>query len=411
MKNQKKVNCAFFLPSFDLLHFTLYLLPFAFCLLVLCPSVDARIGYGAATIDDATVLWPRVWETSFGLEAGAGYRVNGSDITALRVPFQLRYGWRERLEWGFWVPFVFQQSDNKDFDGSGISDIAVAVKYQMTRDEEDYPATATELRLGYGAGTAVASDAMSIGINYAISKSMGARGVGHLNLGYTFYTANRSDVLNWGAAYEYRLGESLRGSVGANSGTQMLPGVHNDIMAELGLVRQAGPSLEYRLSAGIGLTRESPNWQARFGVIKEFGRAAGEATVFRRAEWNRPPAPGAAEIIARGELAARSGDYAQAISYYREAIALDSGIPSAWNNMGISLFKLGRTAEALEAYENAAKIDAERADIYFNMGLAHYKLGDLYAARRAFARALEIDPRHSQARSNLMSLEGRTGSP
>lgn len=374
------------------------------------PVATARIGYGVASTDDATTLWPETWEVRFGIEAGANYRLEGSDITAVRVPTQVRYGWRERLEWGFWLPFIYQSSDNNKFDGSGIGDIAVALKYQMTQEEDAYPATATELRLGYGPGTATASDALSVAINYAISKSFGSRSVGHANLGYTFFTANRQDVLNWGAAYDYRFFDTVRGFIGANSGTQMMPGVRNDIIAELGFAKEAGPSLEYQVAAGIGLNKQSPDWQVRFGVTKEFGRGAGSATPFRRAEWNRPPAPTAAEIVARGEDAARTGDYALAISYYRDAIALDSALPSAWNNMGIAYFKLGRTQDALEAYENAAKLAPSNADIYFNMGLAHYKLGDVYAARRSFAQALSLNPDHAQARSNLLSLEGRTGS-
>ncbi len=369
----------------------------------------ARIGYGVASIDDASTLWAQTWEIKLGLEAGANYRLEGSDVTAVRVPTQIRYGWRERLEWGFLLPFLYQQTDNNKFDGSGIGDIAIALKYQMTQDEENYPATATEVRLGYGAGTATASDALSIAINYAVSKSFGERGVAHGNLGYTFFTADRQDVLSWGAAYDYRFLETLRGFLGVNSGSQMMPGVRNDIIAELGVTRQAGPSLEYQLAAGIGLNKNSPDWQVRFGFTKELGRGAGEATNFRRAEWSHPPAPGAAEIVARGENAARTGDYTLAISYYREAITIDSSLPSAWNNMGIAYFKLGRTTEAMEAYENAAKLAPDNADIYFNMGLAHYKLGDIYAARRAFARALELNPEHGQARSNLLSLEGRTG--
>lgn len=371
---------------------------------------EARIGYGAGSVDDASTLWGQTWELRFGIEAGSGYRLEGSDINAVRVPVQIRYGWRERMEWGVFLPFAYQESDNSRFDGSGTGDLAVAVKYQMTQDEDAYPATATELRLGFGAGASTSSDAFSVALNYTISKNLGSRGVAHGNLGYTIYTANREDVFNWGAAYDYRLFPSTRAFLGVHSGTQVVPGVRNDIVAELGFTRESGSSLEYQLAAGIGLNANSPDWQVRFGIVKELGRGAGSATPFTRAQWAPPPAPTAAEIVARGEDAARTGDYAVAISFYREALVLDSGLASAWNNMGIAFFKLGRTQEAIESYEKAAQLSPEAADIYFNMGLAHYKLGDLYEARRAFARALELNPDHAQARSNLLSLEGRTGS-
>ncbi len=369
----------------------------------------ARIGYGAVGVDDATTLWPGVFEFKFGIDAGADYQLESSRIDVVRSPLSLRYGWKERLEVGLNVPFAFQKSEDRKFEGSGISDVALGLKYQMTKDDGNVPASATELKLGYGAGTALSSDALSFGVFYSVSKSFGdGRSSGHLNLGYTIFMANREDVFMWGLGYERRLYETLRWTVGANSGGQIIPGVRSDIMAELGIVKEINPTLEFALSGGAGVTKESPDWQVRLGLTKEFGNLAGAANSYRHAEWNVPPAPGAAEIIHKGEIAARLGDYPLAISYYREAIAKDSSIPSAWNNMGIALFKAGRTREALEAYENAAKLQESNADIYYNMGLAHYKLGDILSARKAFAKALSFNPEHSSARSNLLALEGRS---
>lgn len=371
---------------------------------------DARIGYGGVGVDDATTLWPGVFEFKMGVDAGARYKLEGSRLDVIRAPMSLRYGWQERLEFGLGVPFVFQNSADRKFDGSGVSDVSVALKYQMTRDDGNVPASATEVKLGYGSGKTVSSEALSLGVFYSVSKSFEeGQSVGHLNLGYTLFASHRDDVLMWGAAYERRLYETMRWSVGVNSGNQMVPGVKNDIVAELGIAKEINPTLECTLSGGAGINKQGPEWQMRLGLTKEFGEQAGKANAYRHGEWSTPPAPGAAEIIQKGELAERLGDHALAVSYYREAIAKDSTVPSAWNNMGIALYKLGRTREALEAYENAAKLAPTDADIYYNMGLADYKLGDFLAARKAFAKALENKPDHEAARSSLLALEGRTG--
>jgi tetratricopeptide (TPR) repeat protein len=388
------------------------LIPLFAAFVLAASPVSARIGLGSVGVDDATTLWPGTWELKTGIEAGAAYKLEGTKLDAIKVPLALRYGWQERVEIGFGVPFVFQNSQTAKFDGSGISDAWFALKYQMTQNEGVTPASSTELKLGYSGDQIVGSDAFSIAINYALTKMFSnGRSAGHLNLGYTLYTANRTDVFSWGLGYERRLRETMRWTAGVNSGMQVLPGIRRDIMAELGIAGEVNPSLEYTLAAGVGVTKESPDWQFRLGVTKEFGRNAGAATEYRATEWNRPPAPSPIEKVHLGEDAARAGDLTLAIAYYREALATDSTLVSAWNNMGIALFRLGRTRDALEAYENAAKLDPANADIFFNMGLAHYKLGEIASARRAFAQALKVNPQHTLARSNLMSLEGRTGAP
>lgn len=370
----------------------------------------ARIGLGAPGVDDATVLWTGTWESKIGIDAGSEFNLESSKIDAVRAPISLRYGWKDRLEFGFGIPFAFQKSNNPLFDGSGLSDISMALKYQMTQNEGAYPATATELKIGYGLNNTVSSDAISIGIVYALTKVFSeGRSAGHLNLGYTLFMANRDDVFHWGLSYERRFRDTLRWSIGANSGEQIVPGVRKDIVGFAGLTKEITPTLEISFSGGAGITKESPNWIARLGITKEFGRTGGQATRYRMTEWGEPPAPGAAEIIHRAEAAMSINDYTYAIALYREAISKDSSIPSAWNNMGTAYYKLGRFRDAITNYEEAERLDTKNADIPFNIGLAFYRIGEVQEARKAFARALTIDPNHTLARSNLMSLGGITG--
>lgn len=370
-------------------------------------GVSARIGYGAAGVDDASTLWAGVWEVGAGILGGGGYKFEGSKIDLVSVPMSLRYGWKERLEFGFDVPFAYQKSDNPQFEGSGLSDARFGIKYQMSENQRNTPASATELKLGWGPNSTVGSHAFSAGVFYSLSRAFGSgESFGHMNLGYTYYALNRSDVFSWGFAYERRIRDLMRGSLSLHSGSQPMPGLKKDIVLEAGVAQEAGPTMEYTASVGVGVTSAAPDWQLRLGLRKEFGDRAGEATSFRRAEWARPPDPTVAEIIHLGEAAMKNRDYELAVDKYRAAIAADSTQASAWNNLGIALFNLGRAREALEAYQQASRLDPENADVYFNIGLVNYRMGDLIASRRAFARALEINPGHELAKSNLIALEG-----
>lgn len=373
-------------------------------LLSLSNPVSARIGYGVATVDDASVLWRGVWEVGLGAELGGGYPLNGTKIDLRKVPTSIRYGWKDRLEFGLEVPFAIQRSDDVRYDGSGLSDVKGSIKYQMSENVGGTPASATELIIGNGPNDVVASGALSVGINYSLSRRFGPRGVGHMNLGYTFFSGNRPDVFKWGAAFEYRLLRKLRGTISAVSGGQEIPGVKNDIVVEGGLAGEVTPTLEYYISGGAGLNSSSPSWQFRLGLKKEFGRDAGVATRYGRAQWARPPAPPPEADVARAEDAMRVGDYSEAIRLYRQALSRDSSIVSAWNNLGNAYFNVGKTQQALKAYEKASTLDPTNADIFFNMGLVYYKHGDLWEARRAFAQAVKLDPNHERAKKNLMLL-------
>lgn len=382
-------------------------------LCALARTADARIGYGVIGVRDASTLWRGVWAFDAELDAGAGYKINGEKITTLlKVPGTLRYGWRERTELGLTVPFAYQKSLSSIYDGSGISDASMFLKYQMSADEGGTPASATELRIGVGPNNPVSSDAVTCGVFYSVSKTF-AKGesFGHMNLGYTFYSNGNSDVFSYAFAYDRRLTPSLRGSVALTSGNLLVPRLKKDMVVELGLTKEVSPTLEFGIAGGAGVSSAGPSWQMRLAMKKEMFGAAGEATPYTRAEFAPPPPPTAVAVLQTAENAAHIGDYEGAVARYREALDKDSGIPSAWNNLGIALYRLGRTQEALQAYEKASSLDPNNADIYFNEGLAYYKLGDLLAARRAFARAVELNPDHSLAKTNLRALSGPNDAP
>ncbi len=84
------------------------------------------------------------------------------------------------------------------------------------------------------------------------------------------------------------------------------------------------------------------------------------ATRRRLAEAERPaaqPAPDCAAAFAAAEVRRGGGDLAGAIAGYREVVARCPNFCAAYNNMGLSLHKLGRPAESLPLFEQALRCD------------------------------------------------------
>ena len=81
---------------------------------------------------------------------------------------------------------------------------------------------------------------------------------------------------------------------------------------------------------------------------------------------------GALDLIARGHLAAGERRFAEAESFFRQAIALNPNLPMAYNNLGWALDRQGRTDDAAQAYRVALELNP-------NLSLARVNLANLYA--------------------------------
>jgi tetratricopeptide (TPR) repeat protein len=107
---------------------------------------------------------------------------------------------------------------------------------------------------------------------------------------------------------------------------------------------------------------------------------------------------GALDLVARGHQASLDNRFVEAESCFREAIALDGGLPMAHNNLGWALYRQDRFEEAIQSYRNALE---------FNPGLtlAQINLASLFSAlgRTGDARVLwlALVESHSQDRGLL----------
>lgn len=139
----------------------------------------------------------------------------------------------------------------------------------------------------------------------------------------------------------------------------------------------------------------------------------------------------------------KAGRNAEAEAMARKALAVDSDLPVANNNLGMSLFAQGRYSAAAEAYREAIRVEPHYADAHYNLGnlLAmgqdfssaihhyrraiesapntaetHYNLGaalgmtkDYAAAKREFQRVIQLKPDYYAAHLNLGNLERTSG--
>ena len=96
-----------------------------------------------------------------------------------------------------------------------------------------------------------------------------------------------------------------------------------------------------------------------------------------------------------GLLEARQEHYAEAIAFYRKALALDPTMPSLRSNLGLAYFKAGDYKQALQVFNPRLKEldpssdEAQRLAIL--VGMSHYGLGEFSAANPFLKQAADRD--------------------
>ena len=101
--------------------------------------------------------------------------------------------------------------------------------------------------------------------------------------------------------------------------------------------------------------------------------------------------------------------YEDAIAECRTAIALNPEFGNPYNDIGLSLMKMGKLDDAVPWLEQA--IEASHYDTphypYLNLGRIALAKGDLLQAAREFGRALAVEPRSLTARRTLAALSAQ----
>jgi tetratricopeptide (TPR) repeat protein len=105
-----------------------------------------------------------------------------------------------------------------------------------------------------------------------------------------------------------------------------------------------------------------------------------------------------------GTALARRGRFVEAIVHLTEVVRLDPGSADARNNLGGILLQRQRIEGASLQFRSALELNPEHADAHANLGAALAQQGLFDEAIRHFDEALRIDPRHAAARANRQSV-------
>lgn len=103
--------------------------------------------------------------------------------------------------------------------------------------------------------------------------------------------------------------------------------------------------------------------------------------------------PEAKDLLIKGLTAgSRNNGYAQAISYYDEALALDPDFTEAWMAKGVALHNLRSYEDAVGCLDRALALDPGNAAAWSLKGSILSSWGRPDEAAGCYARAAEIDP-------------------
>ncbi|NEO99152.1 MAG: tetratricopeptide repeat protein [Symploca sp. SIO2E9] len=81
----------------------------------------------------------------------------------------------------------------------------------------------------------------------------------------------------------------------------------------------------------------------------------------------------------------KAGDLKNAITYYRQAIALQPDLALAHYNLGLALQEQGKLEEAIDSYQQALELNSSDAEVYNK--LIHNKLSQLYRQQNKLKKA------------------------
>jgi len=103
------------------------------------------------------------------------------------------------------------------------------------------------------------------------------------------------------------------------------------------------------------------------------------------------------------DTARMSGNYAEAVRLFTEALQHDPNNSEIYHNRGMAYSYLERWREAISDFNRAISLSPHPSS-YEQRGLAYYQIGDRDSAFKDWQQALRMDPRRTFAVINLAWL-------
>lgn len=141
------------------------------------------------------------------------------------------------------------------------------------------------------------------------------------------------------------------------------------------------------------------------GPVPLSGPEAQESTALAPQQFHHtdPPDPSLppAELEKRADELRANKFYADAIDYYRAAIAKEPSRAMLWNKVGIAELQLMRYDDSKKDFERAVKIDKRLAEAVNNLGVIFYLQQNNGKAVKYYRKALDLNPNSASFHSNL----------
>ena len=109
----------------------------------------------------------------------------------------------------------------------------------------------------------------------------------------------------------------------------------------------------------------------------------------------------AKQLVIKGNQSFSARRYDEAITWYKQAIALDPDSVDANYNLGVSYGNKGMHDESIAAYNRVIAISPRHAQAHNNLGSAYEKKGMADKAHSEYEKAVEADPYLAPALYNL----------
>ena len=114
-------------------------------------------------------------------------------------------------------------------------------------------------------------------------------------------------------------------------------------------------------------------------------------------------------LLVAAKTHASSGDFPAAVTVQERLLGLSPGHWDVHHDLGLYLFKSGRTDEAILQFTKAANLNGQATPPFIGLGLAFMEKHLLTEAKGAFQRVLELDPKSAAAFNGLGLLANRMG--